>query len=127
MERIVLAFIVFVVTALGLKNTDTKFKCGRLVGSVFGSLVVLSPTIPLSWDNNAPFFVFFTIFYVVGFLIGFAYRAIKPHKNSLLVQEEILQQQSFFDKLKNYEFTKIDASLLLIFVLCILGFLISNL
>jgi hypothetical protein len=127
MERIVLAFIVFVVTALGLKNTDTKFKCGRLVGSVLGSLVVLSPTITLSWDNNAPFFIFFTIFYVVGFFIGFTFRAIKPHKNSLLVQEKIFKKQSFFEKLKNYEFTKIDASLLLILVFCILGFLITNL
>ena len=70
---------------LNYKELDTKLKCGRFAGAFLSSITIFSPQI--TFDNNAMFVVLFPLFFFIGFVFGFMYRAVKPYKG--IIQKEI--------------------------------------
>ena len=84
-------FLIFAVLFYGItyelnyKELDTKLKCGRFVGGFLSSITIFSPQI--TYDNNAILIVIFPLFFLIGFIFGFLYRAIKPYKG--IIQKEL--------------------------------------
>jgi len=87
MITLITFIVLLALTTIGLnpQKLDTAIKCGRWLGALLASAIVFSPSVTI--ENSTAFFIFFPLFYVIGFVLGAIYRYAVPFKHKAEVQE----------------------------------------